>query len=333
MKDIARELGVSIVTVSKVLRNHEDISEATRKRVLERVKELNYRPNLAARGLVTGRSYLIGLIVPDLVHPFFAEVAKDISRGLVKKGYNLIIASSEEDRSLEKREISQMLGRRLDAIIIASCDPKPDFLAQEASKDGPPFILIDRGFHGANASFIGVDDELIGSMATEHLIAVGCKRIAHLRGPETSPGDGRVRGYHAALSKHGRHAPHGFVSNIHPADVGSRETGSAEMREMLKLKQRPDGIFCYNDPMAIGAMAAILEAGLRIPEDIAIIGCGNLHYDEFLRIPLSSIDQNTTEIGTRTARVTLATVESKVRPKPRSYLVEPKLITRASTMR
>src|SRR5438552_8263125 len=114
MKDIARDLGVSVVTISKVLRDHPDVGEQTRERVLARVKELDYRPNLAARSLVTGRTYLVGLIVPDLLHPFFAEIAKSLSDTLKKSGYFLIISSSEEDPDLEEQAITQLLARQLD---------------------------------------------------------------------------------------------------------------------------------------------------------------------------------------------------------------------------
>jgi LacI family transcriptional regulator len=333
MKDIARELGVSVVTVSKVLRNHEDISDATRKRVLDKVKELNYRPNLAARGLVTGRSYLVGLIVPDLVHPFFAEVAKQIAKALVKKGYYLIISSSEEDARLEQRELDQMLGRGLDAIIIASCDEEANFITRARDQSGPPFVLIDRNLPEVAVSFIGVDDVLVGRMATEHLIAVGCEAIAHIRGPESSPGTGRLKGYRMALAKHGVQIPDGYVSGILSVDESSRQSGAVAMRELLGSKKRPDGIFCYNDPIAIGAISTVLEAGLRVPEDVAVIGCGNLHYDDVLQVPLSSIDQNTAEIGALAARTTIAVIESKQARKPKTHLVEPRLIARASTQR
>ena len=114
MKDIAKDLGVSVITVSKVLRNHPDVGDETRKRVLARVKELNYQLNLAARSLVTGRSYLVGLVVPDLLHPFFAEIAKALSEVLRKSGYYLIVTSSDEDPELEEQEINQLLARRLD---------------------------------------------------------------------------------------------------------------------------------------------------------------------------------------------------------------------------
>src|ERR1700676_4222518 len=122
MKSIARELGVSVVTVSKVLHNHSDISPGTRKRVLMRMKEVNYQPNLAARALSTGKTGLVGLVVPDLVHPFFAQVAKGISARLSSQGYSLIIASSEEDPQLERREIDQMIAPRVDPFFPAPWD-------------------------------------------------------------------------------------------------------------------------------------------------------------------------------------------------------------------
>ena len=130
MRDIAKDLGVSVITVSKVLRNHPEVGHDTRERVLARVKELDYRPNLAARSLVTGRTYLVGLIVPDLLHPFFAEIAKSLSDVLRKSGYFLIIASSEEDPDLERQEVDQLLARQLDTLIIASCRPTAELVVR-----------------------------------------------------------------------------------------------------------------------------------------------------------------------------------------------------------
>ena len=143
MKDIALDLGVSVVTVSKVLRNHQDIGDETRRRVLDRVKELNYTPNLAARGLVTGKTYLIGLVVPDLLHPYFAEIAKSLAHVFQKKGYCLMISTSEEDPKLEEREIDRFLGRRLDALIIAS-SRFDSAIFERIQHQGPPLVMIDR---------------------------------------------------------------------------------------------------------------------------------------------------------------------------------------------
>ena len=332
MKDIARDLGVSVVTVSKVLRNHEDISEATRKRVLDRVKELHYTPNLAARGLVTGKTYLVGLVVPDLLHPFFAQVAKSLSRALLKKGYCLTISTSEEDPELEEHEINRLLGRRLDALVIASSSTNSSKF-EVLQRQGLPFVLIDRNFPELSANYVGTDDVAIGLLATEHLIEVGCRRIAHLRGPDNSPGAGRLKGYQNALAKHKLKSLSGYVSQPRLVDVKSRESGADLMRQLLALSPRPDGVFCYNDPMAIGAIHAILDAGLGVPGDIAVIGSGNLHYDTELRVPLSSIDQQTDLIGERAARLTLSLLESKTPPRNRTIIIQPQLVVRASTER
>jgi LacI family transcriptional regulator len=332
MKDIARDLGVSVVTVSKVLRNHDDIGEETRKRVLDRVKELNYTPNLAARGLVTGRTYLVGLIVPDLLHPFFAQVAKSLSAALLKKGYCLTISTSEEDPEIEARDIERLLGRRLDALVIASSSMASSIFAR-IEKDGPPYILIDRRFADLDTNFVGVDDKAVGELATEHLIEMGCKKIAHLRGPENSTGLGRLQGYTEAMARHKLRVCPGFISDLRKVDVDSRESGKELMRQILALKTRPDGVFCYNDPMAIGAMRAITDAGLNVPQDIAVIGAGNLHYDNELRVPLSSVDQQAELIGERAAKLTLLILESKNRPRNKTIILRPQLVVRASTER
>lgn len=332
MKDIARDVGVSVITVSKVLRNHEDIGERTRKRVLDRVRELNYTPNLAARALVTGRTYLVGLIVPDLLGTFFAQVAKSLSTALLKRGYCLIISTSDEDPELEELTLNRLLARRLDALVIASACTTSAVLKRLQSQ-GPPIILIDRRFQDMDANYVGVDDEKVGVLATEHLIQIGCKRIAHLRGPETSPGIGRLNGYLKALNRHNMKPRAEYVAGQNTVDVRSGESGAELTKQMLSLNPRPDGIFAYNDPMAIGAVGAIRGAGLRVPEDIAVIGSGNLYYDSELRVPLSSIDQQTEQIGERTARLVLSILEAKRQPRNRSVIIQPQLVVRASTQK
>jgi LacI family transcriptional regulator len=332
MKDIARDLGVSVVTVSKVLRNHEDIGADTRERVLRRIKELNYRPNLAARSLVTGRTYLVGLVVPGLLHPFFAEVAMALSAALRKKDYYLIISSSEEDAELEDREIDQLLGRRLDALIIASSNSTADGL-RRIEEQKTPYILIDRQFPDKISNFIGVDDEAVGRLATEHLIEIGCKRIAHVRGPENSPGIRRMEGYRKALRDYKRPSLPEYIVGGQTVDVDSHDHGFKAMGRLLELGTLPDGVFCYNDPLAIGAIDRILEAGLRVPEDIAVIGCGNLHYDSSLRVPLSSIDQQSRQMGERACKLVMQLIESKAPQRPRTIILESKVVPRLSTQR
>jgi LacI family transcriptional regulator len=332
MKDIAQDLGLSIVTVSKALRNHPDIAEETRARVLKRVKELDYRPNILARGLVTGRSFLIGLVVPDLLHPFFAEVAKALSSVVAERGYSVIISSSEEDDQLEAREIEQLVSRQLDALVIASSSSDTAAFAR-MDRFGHPYVLIDREFPGFPANFVGIDDEAAGRLATNHLIDQGCERIAHIRGRENSTGIRRFNGYCQALEDWGLPFLEEYVVARNNVDTKSDEMGREAMQLLLKLRPIPDGVFCYNDPLAIGAANAILEAGLRIPEDIALVRCGNLHYNSSLRVPLSSIDQHSQLIGERAGHMTLDLIEQKVRPQPMSLILEPSLVMRKSSNR
>ncbi len=332
MKDIAAQLGLSAVTISKVLRNHPDIPEETRERVLKRIKELDYRPNIMARSLVTGRSYLIGLIVPDLLHPYFAELAKVISATVSVRGYSIIISSSEEDPELESKEIDQLMSRRLDALIVASSGTDAqNFLRLD--RHGIPYVLIDRELPGLSANFVGTNDEAAGQMATQHLIDQGCKTIAHIRGRENSTGMRRFEGYKRALQRSGIRYQDSLVIARSRVDINSEKMGSEAMRLLLQHRPVPDGVFAYNDPLAIGAILTILEAGLRIPEDIAVIGCGNLHYDRALRVPLSSVDQNSQGIGDRTAEILLEILDAKVRPQPRSVILEPSLAIRASSLK
>jgi len=333
MKDIARDLGLSTVTVSKVLRDHPDIGEATRKRVMKRMKELNYQPNLAARALITGRTWTMGLVVPDLLHPFFAQVAKAISAAIREQGYGLLITSSEEDPQLEQQEIEQLLARRVDAILVASAQWTVESF-RRIEECGIPYVLIDRQFRGLAANFVGVDDAVVGALAAGHLAEQGCKRIAHIRGPETSTALGRLEGYRRALMEHGMTPLPGHVVSIGTSGDDRGEPGGYEAaKKLLGTKPRPDGIFCFNDPVALGAMRAIVDAKLRIPEDIAVVGCGNVLYSDFLQVPLTSIDQDSSRIGKLAAEAALRLVGAQEPQRPRVELVEPRLVVRASTLR
>jgi LacI family transcriptional regulator len=333
LKDIAHDLGLSVVTISKVLRDHPDIGEETRKRVLKRMKELNYQPNFAARSLITGQTWTIGLVVPDLLHPFFAQIAKAISVEVRKKGYSLFISSSDEDPALEQEEIAQLLARRVDVLLIASSQwTVESFRRIEEQKT--PYVLLDRQFSGLESNFVGVDDRAVGVLATSHLIEQGCKRIAHVRGPEISTAIGRLDGYRQALAAAQMSSLPGHVVSIGPSGDHLGERGGYEATsKLLTNKIRPDGIFCFNDPVALGTMRAILDAGLRIPEDVAVVGCGNLSYSDFLRVPLSSVDQGSLTIGKVAAALALKLAHNKNPKRPKSELIPPHIVVRASSLR
>ncbi|MGB8593456.1 MAG: LacI family DNA-binding transcriptional regulator [Candidatus Acidiferrales bacterium] len=332
MKDMARDLGVSVITVSKALRNHTDISAATRARVLKKAKELNYRPNLAARALVTGRSNMMGLVVPDIVRPFFAFLARGLAAALRNSGYTLVISSSEDDAEIEKQVIDQLVSRSVDVLLVASIQWSVETF-RRVEEAGIPYILIDRSFMGLASNFVGVNDEQVGAIATGHLIDIGCKTIAHISRTRISSAIGRLEGYKKTMARHGFNLGTEYIFHTDRADQPAEVMGYQAAHALLALNPRPDGIFCYNDPAAIGAMKAIFDAGLRVPEDVALVGCGNIHYDDYLRVPLTSVDQQSAMIGQRAARLAVSLVGSTNTTKPRSIVLEPKLIMRESTNR
>ncbi len=330
LKDIARDLGVSVVTVSKVLRGNADIGEATRRRVLKRMKELNYQPNMMARGLASGRTYTVGLVVPDLVHPFFAEFAKSLSGVLRSSSRALILASSEEDPEIERQEIRTLLSRGVDVLLIASCQANlRNFY--EIGDDRTPYLLFDRNFAHLAAHFVGSDDVQVGEMATKHLLEIGRKRIAHIGSKNTSPSFDRLRGYRNVLNEARLTVPESYVVVRDRVEESGDKVGFQAMQELLKLKPRPDAVFCYNDLTAVGAIEATLQAGLRVPEDIALIGCGNLRYANYLRVPLSSIDHGTAELG-RIAGEFALDLSARPEQEPKSILVPSTLVARESTV-
>jgi LacI family transcriptional regulator len=331
MKDIAEDLGISVVTVSKVFNNHLDISAATRERVLRRMKELNYQPSLHAQGLVSGHTFMVGLIVPDLVHAFFSEVAKSVSSVLRKNGFGLVISSSDEDPELEKQEIEQMMRRRVDVLMLASCQTGTESL-RRVVEQRVPLILIDRKFDSFEANFVGTDDVLVGELATEHLIGLGRRKIAHIGGgQDVSTSDGRLQGYKKALARHRITVPAKYTLKRKRGDESGDTTGQQAMEKLLRVKPRPDAVFCYNDPAAIGAMNAIIAAGLRIPEDIAVIGAGNIRYAESFRVPLSSVDVSSTSLGELAGKLALQLSANKKPSAPKTIVVQPKLVVRESS--
>ena len=330
MTDIARDLSVSVATVSKVLRNDGKISAATRRRVLQRAKELRYQMNWVARSLVTRRTYTIGLLLPDFTHPFFAEIAKTVAETVRPHGYHVIISYFEEDPELEVRETDSLLARQVDGLIIASAQ-SPDRLDlfERIRHRKVPFVLIDRPIAGVSASYVGVDNEVIGRIATEHLIDQGCRRIAHLRGPDVGIAAGRLKGYRRALARHD--IPMGD-RYIVPAGYGDG-TGYEAMRQLLRLRPMPDGVFCYNDPVAIGAIKAVLNSGLNVPRDVCVVGAGNVHYSDVLAVPLTTVDQGTSRIGKWASELLLERIASKRALRPKRIMISPKVVVRESSQR
>lgn len=329
LKDIAQDLGVSTVTVSKVLRGSPDIGDATRARVLQRMKELKYQPNMLAQALASGQSFAVGLVVPDLVHPFFAELAKSLGGTLRQSGFALMLASSEEDPEIERNEIRTMLNRGMDAILVASCQPHSSrpFLGNTNTV----LVLLDRRFRSLKANFVGCNDVMAGELATRHLLDTGRTRIAHIGGTSTSPSIDRLRGYQKALTKAGIPLRKNYIVTRERFEEAGDTAGYHALQELLSRRSRPDAVFCYNDLTAIGAMQAAMDAGLSIPQNIAFVGCGNLRYAPYFKVPLTSIDQSTARMGVMAGELAIDLARTPQQP-PQIKLLEPTLIIRQSSV-
>ena len=325
LKDIARDLGISPMAVSKALRGHKDIGRETTRRVLQRAAELNYRTDAVARSLVTGRTFLIGLVVPDLMQSFFAEIATAIEQVVGAAGYHVVISHTGESAEVEVANIELLESRKVDGLIVASA--QHDHRTLKALKT--PLVLFDRKLPGAQAHFVGSDNHKVGFIATEHLIEQGCQRIAHLCGPRLSTSEDRLQGYRDALGKRRRSVAAELIVEAGHDDA----SGFAGMKRLLAADAPPDGVFCFNDPVAIGAMRACLEAGLRIPDDIAFVGVANMRYSDWLTVPLTTIDQRTSAIGMQTARQLLECITAKKSRSAQTVLMTPELIVRASSLR
>ncbi len=333
MKRIAAELGVSITTVSKVLNNHADIGRATRARVLAKVQELGYQPNAIARSLTLRRTHTLGIVIPDLMHSFFVEIVAGIEPVASARGYGLLLCSSGEDPRKERSELEMLRARQVDGIVLASAHASgnTDVLRQITGL-GTALVMIDRDDHpGVRCHRVITDDEQVGHLATTHLIERGRKAIAHLTGPEVVHATRRERGYRRALKEHGL--------RVHPEWIvraGFMEAdGYTAMKRLLRGRPKVDAVFAANDPSAIGAMKAVWDAGLRVPEDVAIVGAGDIAHGDLLRVPLTTISWSKEQLGRRAAELTLAQIESEggspSKASVERVVIPPTLVVRASS--
>lgn len=335
MKDIAAEFGVSVVTVSSVLRKRGRVSPELRARILKRAEELDYRPDLTARSLATGRTLLIGMIVPDLMHPFFAAIAKFMARYLREEGYSLVISSSEDDPKLELEEVETFLTRRVDALVLASSQQtKTSEVFRRIAAMRVPYVLLDRPVPGLSAPFVGSDNEAIGELATRHLIERGYRRIAYIGAHGLGSGGGRLKGYKKMLRSAGRLVAEELIQMVASADERGEQCGYAAMQQFLGMTTRPDAAFCLNDILASGAMKAVVDAGLSVPGDMAILGVSNLSGLSFwnsFQVPISSVDQDVEAIAAHASRVTLQLLAGKEKECPQVSYLPLRLVARSST--
>jgi LacI family transcriptional regulator, galactose operon repressor len=328
LADIAREVGVSKMTVSRAINNNALISPETRRRVLEVARRMNYQPNQYARALATNRSYLIGVVVPDLMNLYFAEVARAIESIARPAGFQLLICSTDEDPTREVGEVEVLL-QRTDGLIISSVLAPTDTGAyRKMIRDGARIVLVDRTMRNLSCPTVATNNVEVGRIATEHLISLGYARIGHLSGDASSVSNDRLEGYKLALSNH--RIPFD-KSLVMPCGLLESD-GYSAMREWLgKGDVPPRAIFAVNDPAAIGGMKAIEEAGILIGEELAIVGAGNIHYGDMLRVPLTTVSWSRAEMGQQAAQLLIKAMTGETIPaKSRNVSLPPELVIRNS---
>jgi LacI family transcriptional regulator len=322
LEDIARALNVSKMTVSRAINNHPEISSETRARILATAQKMNYRPNQFARALMTKQSYLIGIVVPDLMHSYFAEICRGVETHARSAGYQNLICSTDEEPRKEMDEIEALVSRTDGLIVASSLSANETRFYKRLISEGAKIVLIDRLLDGLRCSAVTTDDVQVGILATQHLITLGHRRIGHMRGPDVSTALKRLQGYKEAMSK----------AKLKPVvrDCGFTETeGYTAMRKWIAAGDLPTAIFAANDPAAIGAMAAANEAGLKVPADIAFVGAGSIHYGDMLRVPLTTVSWSKAEMGQAAARLLLELLDGKKRN--RIITVPPELLIRQSS--
>jgi LacI family transcriptional regulator len=324
IRDVAAVARVSPATVSRVLNGKQDVAADLRHRVLAAVTELSYRRNGPARSLRTRATMVLGLIISDITNPFFTAVVRGAEDQAQLAGYSVVLANADEDVAKETRYLEVAAA----GVLLSPASPRRtsiDVLVEQ----GIPVVTIDRRLIAAPVDSVTIDNHSAARKAGQHLIAQGCRRVGLVAGPvQTTTGASRLAGYRAALRAAGRTVDPSLVAY---ADFRA-EGGYAATRRLLQQRQPPDGLLFSNNLMTIGGLKAIAEAGLAIPDDIAIVGFDDAIWTTALRPPLTVVAQPTYEIGLTAAQLLLRRIEGEKFP-PRRVVLRAELIVRASSQR
>ncbi len=335
IKDIAKELNVSSSTVSRALKDYPGISDETKRKVKEVADKLNYRPNAIALSLRKSRSFTIGVIIPEVVHFFFSTVISGIEEVASSRGYNVILTQTNESLAREKSSLDTMLSNQIDGFLISFSKETTDFDHFSKLLDyGYPIVFFDRIPDIPNAISVMIDDYQGAYNATSHLIEQGYTRIAHLAGPKNlNISKERERGYREALINHGLKVYPEFIIEC---PFGTNEEGFKATEYLIKkINLKPDAIFANNDMAAVGAMLACKAEGLKIPEEMGIVGFSNWQFCSIIEPSLSSVSQPGFKIGEKATSMLLDMIEKKLDPDTITapIVLETELLIRKSSVR
>ena len=332
MADLARELGVSMTTISRALSDHHSIGPATKQAVLKLAKKLNYQPNRLAAALRKGKSKLLGVIVPYIEGRFFASVVHGIETAASKGGYSVIICQSNEDVAQERRNLDTLLSAQVAGILVSVSRTTVDFQHfDKVRRHGVPLVFFDRMRDGDNVNAVVLNDREGGYLATRHLLEQGCTRIAHLAGMQhLNIYKNRRQGYLDAL----------LSFNIAPDDSliiecdMTVEGGHESMAKLLELSTPPDAVFSAGDSAILGALQLLKSRGIRVPQDVALVGFSNEALTSVAEPMLTSVDQRCEEMGQAAFRLFTDLVAAEGTSfTQRQVVLQPQLFVRASSLR
>lgn len=326
IKDIARLSGVSTTTVSKIInKKDKDISQGTIDRVNNIMRERNYVPSTIARSMVTKKTKTIGIIIPDIRNPFFPELTRGAEDMAHTLGYNLMICNTDDDIKKERQYMDILKKKMVDGIIFTASSA--EVAISHISKTDPPLVLVDRDIDVPNLKGrIIVNNINGGYIAVRHLIDRGCKKIAIIAGSKSSlPSVHRYEGYVKALEENG------IKLDKELCRFGSfkSEYGYEMAMEILNSHNDVDGIFCASDMIAIGAMKAVIEKGLKIPADVKIVGFDDIYISAYLNPALTTVKQPIYSIGSEAAKLLIESIEDS--KEKTSIVLETELVIREST--
>ena len=335
LKEIAETLGISITTVSKALKDYPDVSDKTRRSVIALAEKLHYTPNSFAVNLRTKESKTIGLIIPEVVHHFFSGVINGIIDEAEKNGYLVIILQSNESLELEKKQVTHLINKRVDGILMAlSNDSNDDDHIKEILNRNIPFVQFDKISKLIPSSKVIINDQKAAMEAVQHLIDKGCKKIAHIRGP-INPQNAidRFLGYKKTLEKND--IPYDS-SLVYTCKKVTFEEGVEFAEKITKEHPDVDGIFVITDLVAVGVLTYCSQMGIKIPNDIAVIGFSNWFMSQVITPKLSTVDQPSYEMGVVAFSILLEEMighKDGVFVKPKTVELPTSIIERESTLR
>ena len=328
IKDIARELNISISTVSRALKNHPDISQRTKDLVNNYAKEHNYKPNAMAANLRTNRSNTIGVIVPEIVHYFFATILAGIVEVAHENGFNIIVCQSNESYEKEIKIVESLLESRVSGVL-ASLSKNTSCYEhyQEILNNNVPLVFFDRICVELNTDRVVVDDYAGAFSAVEHMIETGCKRIAFFSSPlHLEISKNRKSGYLDALYKHGLPIDKSLMRVCDTREEAIRLTP-----EILKTPNPPDAFFAINDNTAAGILFAVKQMKLRVPNDISICGFSDGETAKSSDPQLTTVQQHGLEMGQKAAKLLIDKINGVPRGQFKNEIIRSSLIVRGST--